>query len=241
MSSVSDFKVGQGIQWTIRAAGKPVHRHGLVIGKDDACLKAVQVDKLDRHVKCYDEGGADPDTDFHNVRLRHCTDTRGPFTGLCGDSDRNGCYAYANPACVMSVSNAFIKFQRVEVLDDGVIAHKDDVQEVIDHLWRDERQVGSGPVVQNDGGAASHRVLGGRRPLDEVPEPEDGEVPVQEDRQGSRAKRLGEIARKQAGCAAGPGRVSAESVPEEPSVESRLAALEVVSKASDPGHGGLGE
>lgn len=246
MPSVSDFKVGQGIQWTICAAGKPVHRYGLIIGNDDASLRAVQVDKLDRNVKCYDEGGADPDTDLHNVRLRHCTDTRGPFTGLCGDSDRNGCYAYANPARVMSVSNTFIKFHHIEVLDDGVTAHEDDIQEVIDHVWRDERQAGSGPAVQQTAArkfaGTGRRFLGGRRPSDDVPEPEEGLTAVEVvGRRRDKAVQLEELARKQARRQAGPERDQAAPAQEEPSLKSRTAALEITRKPPDTGHGGLGE
>jgi len=245
MSSVSEFKVGQGVLW-VEGHRKMRHKaRGLVIGNDGTMLHVVPVASLSGDVKCYDEGGADPDRDYDNVRLRHCSAANGPFTELCEDSDRNGCYAYANLDKVKSISDAFIGFNHVEVVDDGVLVHKDDMQDVLDHLWRDEKQAGSGPVVQQEstGNAvgAGCRMLGWKRAPDDPLEPEEGLEAVEAvGRLGDMVSRLEELARKRVRQKEDAGRPGTEPPPDEPSLESRTAALASVGKQPDTGHDGLG-
>lgn len=86
------------------------------------------------------------------------------------------------------------------------------------------------------------RFLGGRHPSDDVPEPEEGleAVEVVGKRRGTTLQ-LEERARKQASRHDGPERGQAAPAAEEPSIKSRMAALEVARKAPGTGHGGLGE
>lgn len=236
MSSVSDFKVGHGIRWGSKHGKLERYQYGLVIGTDERNLQVMPVLKLRASTKCYDEGGADPKADRDNVRLRHCSSERGPFSDLCEASERGGCYVHAVPSKVLSVGNAFIRLNHVEADE---LAHKDDVKDVIDHLWRDERQAGSVPAVQNGADGTGRRVLSGRRLSDDIPEPEEGLEAVGGFMPGEKALRLEAVRRQRARQDARTTR-AAPQPDGEPSVKSRLAALTAGIKAPNTGHGGLG-
>lgn len=231
------FEVGQLVKRTAKSASRrrPGAEYGMVVGVHDNAVDTVRVLKRLPGTRFWDETDNPSDPARDNVLLRDCDGVPTPGTALRATAYNGDCYAVSNRTETW-------RKDECDIQDDGVTFLKDDVATVLDHVHRSVRQK---DLRQEELAAARkapvRRVLGGRRPSDEVSEPEDGEVPVQEYRQGARAKRLGEISRERARRADGPEQARAEPAAEEPSVESRLAALTSGIERPDTGHGGLGE
>lgn len=131
---LTKFDVGVGVAWSV----DDVLYRGVVIHSDENMFEVVPVQSLDDHVRCYDEGGAVYERDRDNVRLADCPP---PFTLLCVSSDRNGCYAQAGADSRLRFSEDVLDLCDVCVLDDGAKISEGDMAAILDHPWREEKQV----------------------------------------------------------------------------------------------------
>lgn len=130
---LTEFEIGMGVMW---ANESDSIRRGVVLGNNGS-LEVVPVFAADRGVKCYDEGGADPIKDRHNVRLK---DSPPPFSLLCAVKNC-GCYAMASPSDIICFNDYDIEHFDVSVIDDGIKVSDRDMSDIRDHIWRDEAQM----------------------------------------------------------------------------------------------------
>lgn len=128
------FDTGIGIEWSV---DDTLYR-GVVMGSGDYGVEIVPVQGLGDHIRCYDEGGAVYERDRDNVRLVDCPP---PFTFLCIASDRNGCYAQAGFDSRLRLSEGVLDICDARVLDDGAKISERDMAAILDHPWREEKQV----------------------------------------------------------------------------------------------------
>lgn len=135
--SPANFECGSGISWADPQI-ESARLYGVVIDNKNDEISIVEVRQARAGTKCYDEGGADPVRDKDNVRLRSCPP---PFTDLCLLSGGHGCFAFADLSSMVRFSETEIMLLGVSVEDDGSKITDKERRDIIDHLWRDEKQI----------------------------------------------------------------------------------------------------
>lgn len=237
------FEVGQLVKHTAKSASRrrPGAEYGMVVGVRGNAVDTVHVLKRLPGTRFWDETDNPSDPARDNVLLRDCDGVPTPGAALRATAYNGDCYA-------MSSRTETWRKDECDIQDGGVTFLKDDVATVLDHVHRSVRQR---DLLQEDvqdvrkSAGTGRRFLGSKRPSDDVPEPEEGleavETVGRHRHQQSWAAKLEESERQKAKLRAGPERGQAVPAAEEPSLKSRLAALEVARKAPGTGHGGLGE
>lgn len=134
---LTEFEIGMGVMWFNESDRI---RRGVVLDNNGS-LEVVPVFAAGHGIKCYDEGGADPIKDRHNVRLK---DSPPPFSLLCAVKNC-GCYAMAGPSDTIRFNDDAIEHFGVSVIDDGIKVSDRDMADIRDHIWRDERQMNKRP------------------------------------------------------------------------------------------------
>lgn len=232
-----DFEVGQGVYDSSGHQRLPSDRYGLVVGVQDKTVQVVHVLPRRMHTRFWDESEDSRDSFKDNILL-HCDEL---FSDLRGHAYNDDCYAVADMGRAHTVPK-----DKCGILDGGEKIPQEDLDLIMDHLSRTTPQR---DLLQEDVQASrkpagsGRRFIGCKRPSDDVPEPEEDleavETVGQRRQRQSWAAKLEEGERQKAKLRAGPERVQAAPA-EEPSLKSRLAALEVARKAPGTGHGGHG-
>lgn len=105
---------------------------------DNHGIEVVSVFAMTDQTRCYDMGGASYDSDRDKVLLRDCPP---PFTMFCLIAESNKCYAEAGASDRFTISSEDFDRFNVDVVDDGITISDRDMSEILDHPWRDEKQM----------------------------------------------------------------------------------------------------
>lgn len=231
------FEVGQLVKRAAKSASRrrPGAEYGMVVGVRGNAVDTVQVLKRLPGTRFWDETDNPSDPARDNVLLRDRDGVPTPGAALRATAYNGDCYA-------VSGRTGTWRKDECRIQDGGATFLEEDVATVLDHVHRSVRQR---DLLREEQEAAreappGRRVLRAGRPPDGATEPEPGEVPAREERQGAAAAQLKEAARRRAMRRAGPERAKAGRPAEEPSLKSRLDALASGIRRPDTGHGGLG-
>ena len=117
--------------------GRVRRTYGVVMSSSDKLLTVVPAYPADPNTKFYDTGGSIESRDCHNVLLTSCPP---PGTTLCTQSETEKCYAYADPARRLQPDKDDFSLIRLRLDDGGKKISEEDYKDILDHLWRDEKQ-----------------------------------------------------------------------------------------------------
>lgn len=129
-----NIEVGQAIQYD-KIRGSEVG-YGVVINVSDSCIEFVEVNSINKFVKCYDDVGAVYPDDKDNVRLKDCPP---PFSKL--SRGREGAvYAVADIDHPIIFTKEQCQQYHVSVLNNGKQISKEDMEQIFNHPWMDQMQ-----------------------------------------------------------------------------------------------------